>query len=464
MVRAEIDRYLALQRRAFWGFLYNIDSTTGFGYAPTCAAMKDANGNEIGTCMDPEPLAEKSFGSYFDALRPTFDARADATVLLYSFGKIESARDLAAAGERAARELGASELGKLGVQIKTAYYGIQLGDALVEMIGDARRRLEKEVTKREEDLAGEEGDWEARDRAGVDAPAEETGEPDDPREEQLAQLGGYLAEARALEARARAGLRTASEGLRIATGYPPQQPVQPVSLQLEPVLDDLPPLAEVTALAQQRNPLILAATAGVAAAQAELDRAQADLFPTLALQAGVRGNFTATGGCLVDDPRKTVCSAPQSFYPFALVALKWNLNYIDLFHRRSEAEAKLTKARAQLEGARLLGELAVSQAYGTVQEKLELLTARKQGESWARRGRTAAASRCGGLDVVEDGEGQGAQCDEEKLARALKTWLEARAARLTATFELNVAVANLSAATGTPLGRDLLPPGPPATR
>lgn len=450
MARADLDRYLALQRRAFWAFLHDLDMNTAFGYAPTCVP-DDKN---PGLCVDPVDVYDPT------AYRPTFDLRTEGTVLLYTFGKVSSARDQARAGVAASLHQSEMEKAKLVEQIKRAYYGILLGQALVDLVSDARSRLEQEMTRVEDRLRELKGSWEDEE-IETDGDAED--EEVEKQELRQSELGGYLAEVRALQAQAQAGYNTALDGLRIAVGQPPGVKVLPSESELLPVLTELPPLAEMLDLAQRHNAMLLAAQAGVDAARAEAERTEADMWPSFVLRGGMRANLTAAP-CLVDPAQPQICRDAQTSYPYAFLALNWNLDYPELITRHSEAKAKMAKMEAQRDGARMLVEAAVSAAYHEVRQRLQVLAAREDAEAWGRRLRTRVAARCGGLEVVDSGQERSDRCNEDKLADALRTWIVAKAGRLQATYELNMSVAQLSSALGQPLGLDRLPQAPPAGR
>ncbi|MBM4321670.1 MAG: TolC family protein, partial [Deltaproteobacteria bacterium] len=425
MARADLDRYLALQRRAFWAFLHELDLTTAFGYAPTCSEKPPG---DTGLCAENVDVLDPSI------YRPTFDLRGETTILLYTFGKMSSAKDQARAGRDAAMHQADLERAKLVEQIGRAYYGILLGDALVDLVTDARSRLEREMARVRKKLSKLKGSWEDESwdddqGGGPDEPGDGAADSDEIEEEELrlARVGGYLAEARALEAQARAGMHTAREGLRIGVGMPPDTLVLPAEQELTAVLDTIPPLAKMQELARSHNALLGAAQAGVDAARAELSRAQADLWPSFVLRAGVRANLTAAD-CLVDPAQPEICRDAQTGYPYGFLALSWNLDYPELLTRQSEAKAKLARMTAQRDGARLLVEAAVSSAWYQVQQRLEVLGARSDAEGWARRRRTTMASRCGGLEVLDDGQERSPRCNEEQLASALRSWLETKAA------------------------------------
>jgi len=473
MARAELDRYDALRTRAAWAFLHEVSVTAAAGYAPTC----NADPLNPGQCeSETDPLD-------WTAYRPTFDLRAEGTLLLYTFGKLSAARRQAAAGKQAAIHLARREHGGLVQQIKRAYYGMLLADEMVSMTEDAVGRLEREMERRQRTLRDKKGSWEdegdededededeppaaaapaaAAPAAGAPAASQSAADREiDRLERNRAKLGGYLAKAQGLRAKARAALRTAEDALRIATGEPPGRRVLPADQELRPAIATAPPLAELRSLAQAQNPTLLAAEAGLRAAQAELDRAAADLWPDLVLRGGARFNLTAGADCLVDPSQPAVCRDAQTGYPYAYLGLRWNLEYSELIPRWEEARARYDFARARRDGARMLMDQELSQARAALQEQIELLQARSEAERWARRRRTLAASVCGGLEIVEGPSGGNADCDEAELADALRAYLEARAERLQAIYDLNLALGRLSLTVGRPVGDDVLPAGP----
>ncbi len=428
MARAAVHRYQAMASRAFWSFLHDLNLTTAFGYAPTC----DPRSDNPGLCQ--EEVDALDWTSY----RPTLDVRVEGTLLLYTFGKRSSAMDQARAGVAAARHQGDAKLAELRTTIKQAYWGAILGRELLDMVIDVRTRLERELAKRQ----GGGASWEDEEDED-DEDDEDRGELD----RDTVEIGSYLAEAKVLEAKARAGLGKALEALRIVAGRPPGTRVAPVQERLEPLVDGLPPEPEVVEAALAHNPELLAAKAGVDAARAGLARAEADLWPSLVLRGGARLNITAGADCLVDPSQPAVCRDSKTGYPYAFLAVKWNLEYTELITKYQEAKAKLREMIAQYDGARLLVETDVRAAYRDAREKLDILAARREAERWARRKRSMAAAGCGGMDLMGD---QAGGCDERALAKAMRAYLEAKAARLQAVYDLDMALDRLEATVGAP--------------
>ena len=245
--------------------------------------------------------------------------------------------------------------------------------------------------------------------------------------------------------------------MRIAVGEPPDRRVVPEEQRLEPVADALPPLTELREAALQHNPTLRLARIGRDAASAELARAEAELWPNFVLGGGVRAKLTGGADCLVDPEQPAICKDAQTGYPYAYVAMRWNLDYPELLARYQGVQARYRRAAAELDAARLLAQQRVAAAYHSARQQLELLAAHRSAERGARRARTLGAARCGGLEIIDDGAKPPA-CDEGKLYLALRTHLEARGQRLQTVYALNNAVAALSAVVGQPIAKDLLPP------
>ena len=470
MARAELHRYEALQSRAFWAFLHDLDLSVALGYAPTC----NVDPNNPALCQYQEGRGREISPYDWSSYRPTFDLRAEGTFLLYTFGKISGAREQARAGKEAAAHQAGAARSDLIQRITRAYYGVLLGQELSGLVRDARERLARELDRRKKRVLELRGSWEEEEEEDDDDGEEEekeTAQGDDrdgqrpaagPDEEDRsleraqraqARVGAYLAEARALEAKARAAMRTARETLRIAVGLPPGTLVEPADTSLEPSIEKAPSFEVLLEAALGRNARLRAADAGVSAARAELGRAEAELWPSVLLRGGVRLNLTAGADCLVDPSQPAVCRDSQTGYPYAYLAMNWDLDYAKHLSRFSEARAKLDRMIAQRDGLRLLVEGELSSAYHELEERMEVLDARMDAERWTRRRRTLAASECGGLEIVDSPGSRDQSCDEEELASALRAHIEAKAARLKATFDLNLTLARLSAITGRPQGK-----------
>lgn len=470
IARAELDRYVAMRRRAQWAVLHDLELTSGFGMAPTC----EADPNNPGQCLEEiDPMRD------WHTYRPTFEVRGEGTVLLYTFGKLRSARAHAEVGIEAAHRGAAAQRMDLVRSIKEAYWGAVVSRELVDMLVDARDRLARELERRQQRLRERTGGWES-DEADEDEDEDEDDEGEaaaggvagaatagttagaeqrsvEELELEIAEVAQYLAKADGLLARARSALRVATETLRIAVGSPPSTRIVPEDEHLVPVAETLPPLAELRTLALSHNPTLRLAEIGERAASAELARAEANLWPNIVLGAGVRTKLTGGADCLVDPDQPAICKDAQTGYGYGYLAMRWNLDYPELLSQYQEVGAKYRRAVATRDAARLLAEQSVTQAYYGAEEQLALLAAHRSSERWARRARTLRVAHCGGLEIIDD-SAAGPGCDQGKLYTALRAHLEARGQRLQTVYALNNAVAKLSAAVGQGVGGDLLPP------
>ncbi len=345
--------------------------------------------------------------------RPIAQVALNGLVPLYTFGKLSGARDAARAGVRAAEQERPRAEAELTLQIRRAYFALQLALDTLQMLDEGEGRLQRAVDSLEERL--EAGDPEVSD---LDRWRLST---------TLAEIMGRRSEAVRLEASSRASLEilTGLEEFRVL-----DCPSTPVELP-EPDLDE----TEAAALAAR--PELAMLEAGLAARRSELDIVEARYFPDLALALSAsysvgRGVTNQTNPFIVDAANYQTLSAG--------LVLRWSLDIPGNLARAQRVEAQIAEAEALAEQARAGVLLEVRAGWEALADAKRRETAWADGHRDARSWFVASASayQVGALEPRE-------------LVDAVRAYFSARFNHLSAIRDVNESTARLERVVGSPL-------------
>ena len=352
------------------------------------------------TCQNVDCTETEPHNFAFDFSGVFAGAELDVTQPLYTFGKIQHARDAARAGLAAQAALADEAAGDAASDAAKAYWGLKLARELGDMLDDGI----EEIGKAKADFDDKHGATiQDRQRVAV----------------LLATAKAQRADARLAEAQALAGLR--------AITALPDADID--DSELVAVERALPPQLDTAARPQR-----VAARSGATAADALADAQYSQYFPDIAL----------IGSALISDA--TGAQDPPSAYAYnpynragagLVVGLQWTIEPWNVKARTDRARADARKSHAQSDlaalGARMDGDTALGEA-GAAHEKVD---AAAEGEKAARTW-LAAVLQSQAIGTAE----------ARDLADAYIAWFQMRAQWAQAVFQWNVAVVRLGRATG----------------
>lgn len=343
-----------------------------------------------------------------------FDTRV--TFPIYTFGKIDAAQRAAAAG----LDVGAAGVdvarGKLDVLVKQAYFGAQYGESAMKIVRDGLKRMRRAQRDIQKELDKESGRFTSND---------------------LRKLVVERAELESSLLQAEARTRFAWESLRIAGGFERREDFELDTLKLEPVYIEERGVEEYVELAHKGRPDLRYAEAGIAARRAQVDMAEANYYPDIA----IAGLFGFAYGSTADDSPDPFANDNFNYLTYgAVLGAKLNLDVFKLRAAVGQAESALLKARAQREALRVQVRLQI------VEQVEELL--RRQKEVSIRKKAMKAGKGWMTSNFLNFGLGL---VTTDSLIRSLTAASMAKLKYYEAIFEYNVAVARLSETVGVEL-------------
>ena len=394
MARAKLLQARAQLDEAHWAPFSQWSFSGGIGLAPT------VRGNNAFS-----PNTDVSLTS---SLGLAWQANLNGVVPLWTFGKITHLWEAAEANVQVNAAQIEKERDGVRVDVRKAYFGLQLARDSLIMLRDVRKALDQAVARLDEEVAAEKSD-----------PIEGL------------RLKTYAAELEARESEAERYARIALTGLRFYTGVAvldiPDVPLKGPKHQLGHV-------SRYLTAARVHRPEIAMAHAGVTARAAQVELARSQLFPDIGvgLSAGV-----ATAPEVANQINPFVNDPGNYFrYGFALV-MQWKMDLLPQSARIRYAEAQLEEMRAQQ-----------SFALGGVGSEVEVAYA--EVVDWKRRVETfGKATRYAKqwLVRVQAGIDTGTLEDKDLLDPA-RQFATQKFNLLNATMELDMALSRLAKATG----------------
>ncbi|WP_438029383.1 TolC family protein [Sorangium sp. So ce233] len=392
--RARLNQVRAQLDEAHYAPFSQFKLTGGVALAPT------VRGNNVFS-----PNTDVSLTS---SLGVAWRANIDGVVPLWTFGKITSLWDAAEANVRVNQANVEKERDAVRLDVRKAYFGLQLARDSRSLLTDVRREMDKALQRLEEQVEREEGD-----------PIE------------LLKLQTFGAELEARGAEVDKYIAVALAGLRFYTGVPdldiPDVPIRPPKHRLGHV-------SRYLTAARLYRPELAQARAGLDARTAQVRLARAQLFPDigLGLQVGV------SAAPEVADQLNPFTSDPGNYFHYgAALVLQWKLDLLP-------QSARVRFAEAQLE------EMAATQrlAMGGVATEVETAHA-EVVEAQRRLDAYAKAARYGKrwLVMVQQGIDVGTMAEKDLIDPA-KAYATNRFSQLNATMDLDMAMSRLAKATG----------------
>lgn len=353
--------------------------------------------------------------------QPVVGVGVEGVIPIWTFGKLQGARDAARAGIRAAEQDRERVRAQLRYDVRRAYFALQLALDLRQMLDEGLPPMRQAAERLDQQLA--DGDPEANemDRWRLQAA--------------LAEIEARDADVRRLEAMARGALRILTgvrDELRI-----PECPMEPVATELEG-------LDRYVGSARESRPEVRMLEAAVRAREASLGVAQAGFFPDIAIAY----RFTATWAPGITDQTNPFIIDPANYTSLSAgLVMRWSLDLWGNAYRVDRESALLSDLRERSEEASGGIELEVTEAYEAVQ------AARRQVEAWGRGRRETRAW----FIAAAQGREVGA-VETRDLVDAVRAYFTARYSHLQAVHDLNTAFANLERTSGRELVERWEPP------
>jgi multidrug efflux system outer membrane protein len=344
-------------------------------------------------------------------LTPFLGFGISGVVPLYTFGKIESSREAGEANVRVSEWDMEKARQSMRMDVRRAYYGLQLARDAKDVFSDANDRLDKAVKG-------------IRDRLAKGDP--NVGEVDRLRLEE------YKQEVIAQGLQAPKGESYAMAGLRFLTGVQSNfdVPDEPLKRPDRPLVS----IAQYLEAARVLRPDVNMARAGVVARRALVEYNRAKLFPDFGL--GLGADFISTPSA--NEQQNLFASDPFNHFYYAFgFGLRWSLDLLP-------QAARIDQAESQLEETHALERLALGNAMLEVEKAYaDALEAKSREEAWDKAEHVAKQW----ISTVQDQIDLGTW-DERALLEPLRSYANARGQHLFSLMDYNVAMSALALASG----------------
>jgi len=399
--RARLAYVHAQLEEATWTPWFQWSAQSSFGVAPPLT----------GTVIYPQSNLYSRNITGLGGLQPFFGFGINGVVPLYTFGKIDSAREAAQASVRVSEWDMEKARQAMHLDVRRAYYGLQLARDARDVVADALDRLDKAIRGIKEKIAR--GDTSVSD---VDK----------------LRLEAFRQEVSAQALQAPKGEAYALAALRFMTGIETgfDVPDEPLRRPDRP----LAAIAQYLEAARIFRPDVNMARAGIVARRAMVAYNLAKLFPDFGL--GLGADFLSTPGAV---PQNDVFANDpfNHFYYYFGFGLKWSLDLLPQAARMEQAESQLDEARALERLAFSNGVYEVEKAYADAVE------ANGREEAWDKAEHIAKQWISTVQDSVDVGSG-----DERTLLDPLRVYGNARVQHLYALMDCNVTMSSLALASG----------------
>jgi outer membrane protein TolC len=365
-----------------------------------------------GTVLFPEGTTINSRNvTGLSNLQPGFHFDIGGVVPLYTFGKITSTLDAAEAGVRVSEWDMEKARQSTRMDVRRAYFGLQLARDVTYIAKDALERLDKAIDGISAKLRR--GDQSVNDTDRL-------------------SLETYKQEVTAQALQAPKGEAYALAGLRFLTGVEVGYDI--VDAPLRRPDHPLVGIAQYLEAARILRPDVNMARAGIVARKALVDYNRARLYPDIGLTLGASFSVTPSA------TQQNNLYANDPFNGFGYIGglgVRWSLDLLPQAARTQQAEAQLEETRALERLALGNAGLEVEKAYADVVE------AKGREEAWEKAEHITKQWIAIAQDHIDLGT-----WNETALNFPLRNYLNARVQHLTALMDYNVAMSNLAMVSG----------------
>jgi multidrug efflux system outer membrane protein len=364
-----------------------------------------------GTVIYPKATLATRNVDGLDGLQPFFGFSINGVVPLYTFGKIETAREAAEANVRVSEWDMEKYRQQMRMDVRRAYYGLQLARDAKYVIEEALSRLEKGIRGVKDKLSKGEANVSDIDRLRLEA---------------------YRQEITSQSLQAPKGEAYGLAALRFLTGVQTSFDIvdEPLKLPDRPLVS----VAQYLEAARILRPDVNMARAGIVARKAMVAHNRSRLFPDFGL--GLGADFLSTPNA-VQQQDLWASDGFNHFYYYFAFGLRWALDLLPQAARTQQAESQLEETRA-LERLSLGNAMyEVEKAYADATE------AKGREEAWAAAEHIAKQW----ISIAQDNIDLGT-LDERSLLEPLRAYGNARVQHLYSLMDYNVALSNLALASG----------------
>ncbi len=341
---------------------------------------------------------------------------ARLTFPIYTFGRVEHGLEAARAGLDIGRAGLDVARGELHFLVKQAYYGAQLTASALDIIEDGRDRMQKAKREIEAELEKESGRFTSNDLRKLIV--------------EEADLEASYLETDALR-------EVAWAALRLAAAVGPSVTFELDTLELEPVHVEQRSAEAYVELAAETRPEVRMARAAVEARMGQVEMAEAEFLPNIALV----GAFGYARGTTAYDPPDPFANDNYNFLSWGVVlGLDWRIDFADLQSKLGRAQAQLQKQRAQYEALTQKLRLEVLEQVGLMRRRAKELDARRLAMK-AAKGWLVSNTLNFGLGLTTT----------DALLQSLIAYSKARLTYFRTIYDHNLAVARLSQTVGIEL-------------
>jgi multidrug efflux system outer membrane protein len=401
--RARLAYAHAQLEEARWTPWFQWSAQSAFGVAPQLTGTVLYTQSSV--------LSKNLSPSSLGGLAPFFQFGVSGVVPLYTFGKVETALDAAGANVRVAEWDMEKTRQQMRMDVRRAYYGLQLARDAEYVIDDAKERLDKGIEGIKDKIA--------------------KGDPNVGDVDRL-RLETYRQEITAQSLQAPKNAAYAIAALRFMSGV--QTGFDIVDEPLKKPDHPLASIAQYLEAARVLRPDVNMARAGVIARRRMVEYNRAKLLPDFGL--GLGADYASTPSAVQQE--NVFASDPFNHFNYYFAfGLKWSLDLLPQAARTRGAEAQLEETQA-LERLALGGAMVeVEKAYADAVE------AKTREETWDKAEHEAKEW----ISIVQDHIELGTY-DERQIMEPLRAYGNARVQHLQALMDYNLAMSSLALASG----------------
>ncbi|PZR10738.1 MAG: transporter [Archangium gephyra] len=404
--QAQLRFYRAQYDQARWAWFPRMDSYIGVG-GPT----QEARNNGIGG--PPTTPSGYLYDTDFGQPGVQFQAGADATLPIYTFGKLDALEEAGKQGVNAGEALAVTARDESEYQMSQAYYGYCLAKSALLVVDDLAKRLDdsEKVLKR----LREEG-------------SEQVTQMD------IFKLGFYRQQAEAQRAQAENGARLALAAIRLLIAAAPDEQIEVQFVELKAPEGELRPSDQYVIDGAENRPELRAIAAGLLASEQEVKIREAMFYPDFGIVGSFRWKWTTNSTRQV---------SPWAYDPYnelnATIGLgmrySWDFPVKSIMLEQARAKFEKTQHQKDLIGAGV--KLEIEKAWGEADLAMKRSARQTEAEINARRWANAAYT------AFDLGTG-----DTRELVDAFSAFAQASASRAQAFHDAQVALRALNRAVG----------------
>lgn len=421
--QAQLRFYRSQYDQARWAWFPRVDSYIGVG-GPT----QEARNNGLGG--PPTTASGFLYDTNFGQPGVQFQAGADATLPIYTFGKLDALEEAGRHGVTAGEALAVSARDEAEYQMSQAYYGYCLAKSGIAVIDDLAKRLDdaEKTLKR----LREEGS-------------------DQVTQMDLYKLGFYRQQAEAQRAQAESGARLAMSIIRLLIAAEPDEAIEVQAETLTAPEGELRSSDEFVIEGAENRPELRAIAAGLLASEQEVKIREAMFYPDFGIVGSFRWKWTTN---------TTRQVSPWAFDPYnelnATIGLgmryAWDFPQKSIMLEQARAKYEKTQHQKDLVGAGV--KLEIEKAWGEADLAIKRSQRQTEAEVNARRWANAA------FTAFDLGTG-----DTRELVDSFSAYAQASVSKAQSFHDAQVALRALSRAVGKRVTLDAKPgptlPPPP---